>query len=211
MNNPTIQPPGAGDEPVFREPWEAHAFALIVSLHERGLFTWPEWAEALAAQIGAAQARGDADRGDPSYRHRLAPPDEFDSYSLGAMLAVRETADLQKLLALAPVQRDILLGLPADTLRALAAGNSATELAVLANAMLEPVQSPTGAAQLTYRLGAATIECVNAQARSHYGLLQLRVRGQAKVRCVALWLALAHNLRLWVRHQPPAAPLTRAA
>jgi len=69
----------------------------------------------------------------------------------------------------------------------------------------------TGAAQLTYRLRAATIECVNAQARSHYGLLQLRVRGQAKVRCVALWLALAHNLRLWVRHQPPAAPLTRAA
>lgn len=65
-----------------------------------------------------------------------------------------------------------------------------------------------GAADL---VRAATIECVNAQARSHYGLLQLRVRGQAKVRCVALWLALAHNLRLWVRHQPPAAPLTRAA
>ena len=72
MNNPTIQPPGAGDEPVFREPWEAHAFALIVSLHERGLFTWPEWAEALAAQIGAAQARGDADLGDTYYRHWLA-------------------------------------------------------------------------------------------------------------------------------------------
>jgi hypothetical protein len=28
------------------------------------------------------------------------------------------------------------------------------------------------------------------------------VRGQAKVRCVALWLALAHHLRRWVRHQP---------
>ena len=70
----------------------------------------------------------------------------------------------------------------------------------------------TDEAQLTYRLRAATIECVNAQARSQYGLLLLRVRGQAKVRCVALWLALAHNLRLWVRHQQAAtAPRAWAA
>ncbi|MBP6776266.1 MAG: nitrile hydratase accessory protein [Piscinibacter sp.] len=60
------------DDPVFREPWEAHAFALTVSLHERGLFTWPEWADALGAQIAAAQARGDADLGDTYYRHWLA-------------------------------------------------------------------------------------------------------------------------------------------
>lgn len=80
--------------------------------------------------------------------HRLAQPDEFDTYSLAAMLAVRDSADLQKLLALAPVQRDILLAQPADTLQALAAGNSATELAVLANVMLEPAQSPTSAAQI---------------------------------------------------------------
>jgi nitrile hydratase accessory protein len=59
-------------EPVFREPWEAHAFALAVSLHQRGLFTWTEWAEALAAQIAAAQAAGDADLGDTYYRHWLA-------------------------------------------------------------------------------------------------------------------------------------------
>ena len=65
------QPVEAG-EPVFREPWEAHAFALAVSLHERGLFTWPEWAAALATQIAQAQARGDADCGDTYYRHWLA-------------------------------------------------------------------------------------------------------------------------------------------
>jgi nitrile hydratase accessory protein len=59
-------------ERAFREPWEAHAFALTLQLHERGLFTWPEWAEALAAQIAAAQARGDADLGDTYYRHWLA-------------------------------------------------------------------------------------------------------------------------------------------
>ena len=37
------------DEPVFAAPWEAQAFALAVSLSERGLFTWSEWTEAVAA------------------------------------------------------------------------------------------------------------------------------------------------------------------
>ena len=65
-------PSDDGAEPVFREPWEAHAFALAVSLHQRCLFSWPEWAEALARQIAAAQAAGDADLGDTYYRHWLA-------------------------------------------------------------------------------------------------------------------------------------------
>ena len=60
------------ESPTFREPWQAHAFALAVKLHERGLFTWREWADALAGQIAAAQARGDADRGDTYYHHWLA-------------------------------------------------------------------------------------------------------------------------------------------
>ena len=45
-------PQGDG-EPVFDEPWQAHAFAMAVSLHAQGLFTWPEWAQALAEQIAA--------------------------------------------------------------------------------------------------------------------------------------------------------------
>lgn len=65
-------PTNDGAEPVFREPWEARAFALAVTLHQRGLFTWPEWADALARRITAAQAAGDADRGDTYYRHWLA-------------------------------------------------------------------------------------------------------------------------------------------
>jgi len=64
--------PADSDGPVFREPWEAHAFALAVTLHQRGLFTWLEWAHALAAQIAAAQDAGDADLGDTYYRHWLA-------------------------------------------------------------------------------------------------------------------------------------------
>ncbi len=58
--------------PSFREPWEAHAFAMALLLHEHGLYSWPEWAAALAAQIDAAQHDGDADLGDTYYRHWLA-------------------------------------------------------------------------------------------------------------------------------------------
>jgi nitrile hydratase accessory protein len=58
--------------PVFREPWEAQAFAMALTLHERGLFSWPEWAAALADQIKRAQAAGDPDTGETYYRHWLA-------------------------------------------------------------------------------------------------------------------------------------------
>ena len=64
--------PQDDDGPVFREPWEAQAFAMAVVLHGRGVFTWPEWAAALAAEIKRAQAAGDADTGETYYRHWLA-------------------------------------------------------------------------------------------------------------------------------------------
>ena len=64
-------PRGAGG-PVFRAPWEAQAFAMAVALHERGLFTWPEWAAALADEIKRAQAAGDPDTGETYYHHWLA-------------------------------------------------------------------------------------------------------------------------------------------
>lgn len=58
--------------PVFREPWEAHAFAMALALHDRGLFTWPEWAAMLAEEIRKARAAGDPDTGETYYRHWLA-------------------------------------------------------------------------------------------------------------------------------------------
>ncbi len=58
--------------PVFGEPWEAHAFAMTLALHQRGVFTWPEWAAALATEIKNAQAAGDPDHGDTYYRHWLS-------------------------------------------------------------------------------------------------------------------------------------------
>lgn len=56
------------DEPVFREPWEARAFAMAVALNEKGVFTWSEWAQVLGREIAAA-GPGEADH---YYEHWLA-------------------------------------------------------------------------------------------------------------------------------------------
>jgi nitrile hydratase accessory protein len=64
--------PQDGDGPVFREPWEAQAFAITLALHQRGVFSWVEWAAALAAEIKRAQGKGDPDTGDTYYNHWLA-------------------------------------------------------------------------------------------------------------------------------------------
>jgi nitrile hydratase accessory protein len=64
--------PCDAEGPVFREPWEAQAFAIVVALQERGVFTWSEWAEMLGAEIKAAQRAGDPDTGATYYHHWLA-------------------------------------------------------------------------------------------------------------------------------------------
>jgi nitrile hydratase accessory protein len=63
--------PRDADGPVFREPWEAQAFAMAVKLHEQGHFTWTEWADRLAQEIAAAKARGEHDDGTGYYRYWL--------------------------------------------------------------------------------------------------------------------------------------------
>ena len=59
------------DGPVFNAPWEAHAFALCLTLHDEGHFTWREWVDGLSAEIRAAQQGGDPDLGDTYYLHWL--------------------------------------------------------------------------------------------------------------------------------------------
>jgi nitrile hydratase accessory protein len=63
--------PMDADSPVFNEPWEARAFAMTLALYERGVFTWPQWAEVLSRQIELARAAGDEDLGDTYYQHWL--------------------------------------------------------------------------------------------------------------------------------------------
>jgi nitrile hydratase accessory protein len=64
--------PCDAEGPVFRAPWEAQAFAMALALHERGIFTWSEWAAALGEEIKRAQAAGDPDTGETYYHHWLA-------------------------------------------------------------------------------------------------------------------------------------------
>lgn len=91
MNAPADLPgqPRDGTSPVFREPWEAQAFAMTLALHQRGLFSWSEWAQALAAQIGAAQVAGDPDLGDTYYRHWLT--------ALETLVAVKGASSIEEL------------------------------------------------------------------------------------------------------------------
>ena len=45
---------------------------MTLALYERGVFSWPEWAETLGAEIKRAQAAGDPDDGSTYYWHWLA-------------------------------------------------------------------------------------------------------------------------------------------
>ena len=82
MSQPPPRPsllPSDACAPVFAEPWQAQAFAMTLQLHQRGLFSWPEWAAALADRISTAQAAGDADLGDTYYQHWLAALEDLVS------------------------------------------------------------------------------------------------------------------------------------
>ena len=80
--------PQDSDGPVFSAPWQAQAFAMTLALHERGLFSWTEWAQALSQAIARAQAAGDPDLGDTYYRHWL---DALETLLLAKGLAHADT------------------------------------------------------------------------------------------------------------------------
>ncbi|WP_354491589.1 nitrile hydratase accessory protein [Mesorhizobium robiniae] len=61
--------PAGVDAPVFAEPWQAEAFAMTVALHDKGLFSWSEWADALSAEVKKPGAASD---GHDYYEHWLA-------------------------------------------------------------------------------------------------------------------------------------------
>jgi nitrile hydratase accessory protein len=85
--------PRDAEGPVFEQPWQAHAFAMTVSLHERGVFTWPEWSNALAQQIRSTahcDTQQDAPNSGETYYLQWLK-------ALEALLAAKEVASLQEL------------------------------------------------------------------------------------------------------------------
>lgn len=61
--------PRDAEGPVFAEPWQAQAFAMAVALHDGGVFSWSEWAQALGDEIARA---GPNDAGAGYWDHWLA-------------------------------------------------------------------------------------------------------------------------------------------
>ena len=85
------------DRPVpgrpFDKPWHAAAFAITVHLHDRGLFTWPDWADALGRALAGDAHAGCLDGSDDYYRAWLA--------ALQEMLAtggVADAADIEQVM-----------------------------------------------------------------------------------------------------------------
>jgi len=63
--------PRDGDGPVFEEPWQAQAFAVVVELMESGDLSREEWADALGAALKEAEDNGEYDTGERYYDHWL--------------------------------------------------------------------------------------------------------------------------------------------
>ena len=54
-------------QPVFAEPWEAHAFAIAVILSENGMIKWSEFSDTLAKKIKILKEQGLHDSGNTHY------------------------------------------------------------------------------------------------------------------------------------------------
>ena len=104
------------DEPVFRAPWEAQAFAMAVRLYEVGVFEWAEWAAALSSEIERAQAAGNPDLGDTYYRHWLN--------ALERLAAEKNLVEVSELTMRKEAWRDAYLATPHGQPIELKAGDS---------------------------------------------------------------------------------------
>jgi len=147
------------------------ASPVIVGVDATSAGTDPGQRAPLVAQIAA--------------RHQQAPGAMLVDGGFAAKAAIAAVSD--RTTVYAPVQK------PKDPTRDPAAPlpDDAPAIAAWRQRMGTPE------AQAIYRERAATAECVTAQARNR-GLRHLVVRGLAKVRVIALWFALAHNLmRAW--------------
>jgi nitrile hydratase accessory protein len=79
--------------PVFRQPWEAQAFALVLKLYQGGHFAWPEWVEYLSREINEAKKQSDHSLGQTYYQYWLAALEKLavaKGFTATAELALRK-------------------------------------------------------------------------------------------------------------------------
>jgi nitrile hydratase accessory protein len=79
--------PKDADGPVFRAPWEAMAFAIVVKLSEQGHFTWAEWVQIFSAEIKRAESH-------PSFDVELDNGNEYYHIWLAALEKMIVAKDL---------------------------------------------------------------------------------------------------------------------
>ena len=77
---------------VFKEPWEARAFALVVTLSQAGHFTWAEWVDCFAEQVTKATYAEAAGHEPKTYYEQWVDAAE-------SLLAVKGLAAPEQLLA----------------------------------------------------------------------------------------------------------------
>ena len=77
------------DERVFSEPWEAQAFAIVVTLSNAGCFTWEEWAKIFSEVIAESKIRGGPSDGSDYYLNWVK--------ALERIVSEKEIADLSNL------------------------------------------------------------------------------------------------------------------
>ena len=64
--------PRDNEGPVFAEPWQAQAFAMVVELINSGQLTQKEWAKRLGGVFREVEDQGDSNTGERYYEHWLA-------------------------------------------------------------------------------------------------------------------------------------------
>ncbi len=69
--------PRDAEGPVFDQPWQAHAFALVMRLHEAGNFTWEQWVRVFSREIASAPAQPGESHNDAYYRQWLTALEEI--------------------------------------------------------------------------------------------------------------------------------------
>jgi nitrile hydratase accessory protein len=90
----------ADGDMVFKEPWEARAFALVVTLCQAGYFTWAEWVDGFALQVTKATDMETAGKTPKTYYEQWV--DAAESLLVAKGLAAEDQLFARRLGALQP-------------------------------------------------------------------------------------------------------------